>query len=69
MGGGALAAVSLSISDVRVEFGQADFPLDVVKRYTDTSSTLSASAQMLPVYGKVSYLCAVTTTLRLGSLS
>lgn len=27
MGGGALAAASLSISDVRVEFGQADFPL------------------------------------------
>lgn len=38
MGGGALAAVSLSISDVRVEFGQADFPLDVIKRHADTSS-------------------------------
>ena len=30
MGGGARAAVSLSISDVRVEFGQADFPLDII---------------------------------------
>ncbi|MEQ2167131.1 hypothetical protein GOODEAATRI_000948 [Goodea atripinnis] len=27
MGGGALAAFSLSITDVRLEFGQADFPL------------------------------------------
>lgn len=27
MGGGARAAVSRSISEVRVEFGQADFPL------------------------------------------
>lgn len=41
MGGGARAAVSRSISEVRVEFGQADFPLGEKNktRYTGTSST------------------------------
>lgn len=32
MGGGALVAVSLSISDVRVALGQADFPLRTPER-------------------------------------
>ena len=31
MGGGALATISRSITDVRVEFGQADFPLPTPK--------------------------------------
>lgn len=41
MGGGALAAVSRSISDVRVEFGQTAFPLRTTTHLPNPQSTLT----------------------------